>query len=144
MLGRMLAWCALRCLNSDWRGLETQLITITELYRSSLSKKIPKIIIRVLIAAEDHRFCQHSGVDLFAIVAALCRSIWQHRLFGASTINQQLVRVLTCHYDRTLKRKVKEILLASLVTRVIPKTEIPGIYLSVAYFGWRMNGLEQA
>ena len=65
-------------------------------------------------------------------------------MFGASTINQQLVRVLTNRYERTFKRKVKEILLASLVARAIPKTDIPGIYLSVAYFGWRMNGLVQA
>ena len=99
---------------------------------------------QLLIAGEDHRFYQHSGVDFFAVGAALYRSILQHHMFGASTINQQLVRVLTNRYERTFKRKVKEILLASLVARAIPKTDIPGIYLSVAYFGWRMNGLVQA
>jgi membrane peptidoglycan carboxypeptidase len=140
----MLAWLAIRCLNADWQNLEIRLLATYEIYRSSLKTNVPEIIVRALVAGEDHRFYQHSGVDFIGILAALRRSIWQRRTYGASTINQQLIRVLTNRYERTLKRKIKEILLASLVTRSIPKSDIPGVYLSVAYFGWTMNGLEQA
>lgn len=140
----MLAWFAIRCFKAEWQNIESRLLATYDIYQSSLKTKIPEIIVRALIAGEDHRFYQHSGVDFIGIVAALRRSIWQRRLFGASTINQQLIRVLTDRYERTLKRKVKEILFASLVTRAIPKSDVPGVYLSVAYFGWAMNGLEQA
>jgi membrane peptidoglycan carboxypeptidase len=140
----MLAWFAMRYFKAEWQSVEIRLLATYDIYRSSLKTNVPEIIVRALIAGEDHRFYKHSGVDFIGIVAAIRRSIWQRRMFGASTINQQLIRVLTDRYERTLKRKVKEILFASLVTRAIPKSDIPGLYLSIAYFGWAMNGLEQA
>jgi len=55
-----------------------------------------------------------------------------------------LVRVVTNQFERNLRRKVREILLASLVTEYFSKTETPAIYLSVGYYGWRMNSYSQA
>lgn len=52
--------------------------------------------------------------------------------------------MLTGRYERTLRRKVQEILLATLVTRAISKNELPAIYIKIAYYGWRMNGFKQA
>jgi len=47
-------------------------------------------------------------------------------------------------YERSLRRKFREMLLACLVADIVPKADIPGLYLSVAYYGWRMNGLAEA
>ena len=56
----------------------------------------------------------------------------------------QLVRVLTDRFDRSWRRKVDEMALAILVTSHVPKAELLALYLSVGYYGWRMNGLAQA
>jgi membrane peptidoglycan carboxypeptidase len=140
----ILASAAAAWLKSDCEMFEAQLQTAYRAYRSSLRGRIPDIVVTALIAGEDHRFHQHFGVDFVAIAAAIWRYIWHGQLSGASTINQQLVRVITRRYDRKVERKVREILLASRVSYVVPKGDIPGLYLSIAYFGWRMNGLEQA
>jgi membrane carboxypeptidase/penicillin-binding protein len=52
---------------------------------------------------------------------------------GGSTLEQQLARVVTNRYEPTIRRKIEETLLASLLVGRIPKTDIPGLYLSVAY-----------
>ena len=99
---------------------------------------------RLLVLGEDHRMAWHPGVDPLA----LCRAAWRtysrgHRE-GGSTVAMQFVRVLTGRFERTWRRKVDEIALAILVTRYVPKVELPALYLSVGYFGWRMNGIAQA
>jgi len=101
-------------------------------------------IVAALVAAEDHRFYRHNGVDPMAIVGAFYRFIACRKLRGASTIEQQLVRVLTGHRERTLKRKLKEMVLASCISNEYSKSDIAEMYLSVAYFGWGMNGVEEA
>src|SRR5207244_8697723 len=63
---------------------------------------------------------------------------------GASTIEQQIVRVLTNRFERTFVRKVHEVLLAALVADLFPKSATPRLYLSIGYFGWRMDGFLQA
>jgi membrane peptidoglycan carboxypeptidase len=63
---------------------------------------------------------------------------------GASTIEQQIVRVITGRYERTLRRKIREIFLAVLVARFFPKAVLPAVYLAIGYYGWRMNGYVQA
>jgi len=74
--------------------------------------------------------------------------VWRGVVFrrpeGASTIEMQVVRVVSGRYERTLARKVKEMALATLVTRAIPKEALPAIYLRLGYFGWRMNGFSAA
>lgn len=62
---------------------------------------------------------------------------------GASTIEQQLVRVLTNNYQKTFKRKFKEIILSTTLSEIIPRKDIPSVYLQVAYFGTGMQGLEE-
>jgi len=98
---------------------------------------------KVLISGEDHRFHYHIGFDCIAILRAVKNRIFYKKTEGASTIEQQLVRVLTNDFERTFKRKVQEILLSTTVSSVIPKSAIPKIYLNVAYYGPGMNGLNQ-
>lgn len=99
---------------------------------------------QLLISGEDHRFFSHGGIDLVAVCRALWRGIVLRHPEGASTIEMQIVRVLSGRYERTTRRKVREMALATLVTREIPKGALPAIYLRLGYFGWRMNGFAAA
>ena len=99
---------------------------------------------KFLISGEDHRFKYHFGFDFIAIIRAIRNRIFYKKIEGASTIEQQLVRVLTNRYDRTLTRKIREILLSTTLTDIVPRRHIPMIYLHVAYYGTNMHGLSQA
>jgi penicillin-binding protein 1A len=102
------------------------------------------VLANVLVAAEDHRFAFHFGVDPIAVCRVIWRRIRYGRREGASTIAMQLVRVLTGRFDKTIRRKITEAILALKLCQHVTKDEIPYIYLKVAYFGARMNGLSQA
>jgi|GEM_PF-526701 len=97
-----------------------------------------------LISVEDRRYFSHPGCDVRGIFRALYVFLCKGRIEGASTIEQQLVRVLTGRYERTLRRKLVEIILAMLLSADKSKDEIARLYLSVAYYGWRMKGYRQA
>lgn len=103
---------------------------------------VPDFWIDYLIFAEDHRFNIHYGIDFYAIVRAIhstkVRKIYQ----GASTIQQQYVRVVTSRYERTLWRKIREQLLAIILTHRINKVEIAKAYLTIAFYGSQQDGLE--
>ncbi len=144
LLGKTLAFLAPILVGDKWAMTAEKLASSYAEYRLRLGSRIPAVLATALIAAEDHRFQRHNGVDLIAITRAVWRYVSQGRREGGSTIEQQLVRTLTRQYDRQLKRKLIEILLAIRVQTIIPKEEIPGVYLSVAYFGWRMNGVPEA
>lgn len=99
---------------------------------------------RLLVLGEDHRIASHPGVDPLALCRALWRTYGCGRREGGSTIAMQLVRVLTGRFERSWRRKADEMVLAVLLTRHVPRGEIPALYLSVGYYGWRMNGFDQA
>ena len=99
---------------------------------------------RLLVLGEDHRIARHPGVDPVALCRALWRTYCCGRREGGSTIAMQLVRVLTGRFERSWRRKANEIVLALRVTRHVPRGELPELYLSVGYYGWRMNGFDQA
>ena len=113
-------------------------------YNEDISKIISPILFRALILAEDRRFDFHGGIDFIAILRAILYSLQYGKIQGASTIEQQLTRVVINRYERTIKRKIHEILLAVCVKEVLSKEEILGIYLRIAYFGYRMKGIEAA
>jgi membrane peptidoglycan carboxypeptidase len=113
-------------------------------YRASDFPALDPILSEAAIMAEDHRHFHHRGVDIVALGRAAWCCIFKSSLQGGSTIEQQLVRTITGRYERTLRRKIREVFLATFVESVIPKEEVVPIYLSIAYFGARMNGLEQA
>ena len=98
---------------------------------------------RLLISGEDHRFRYHYGFDVIAILRAVKNRLLYNKFEGASTIEQQLVRVLTNDFEKTFKRKIKEIFLSTTLRELVPRKDIPTIYLQVAYFGDEMNGINQ-
>jgi penicillin-binding protein 1A len=125
-------------------GIKKDFEKIMSFYNSLLRINLPSVLINALIVGEDHRFFLHKGFDPIAVIRALWNLVLKDNRQGGSTIEQQLVRVVTGNYQPTIKRKLREILLASIIDEIIPKDEIPSVYLYTAYFGWRMNGVFQA
>jgi penicillin-binding protein 1A len=127
----------------EWHVLK---VALRDSYNNYLrnSHRSSVLLHKLLISGEDHRFFSHGGFDLVAIARAIWRNLAFNKREGASTIEQQIVRVLTGNYQKSLRRKAKEIFLATLVRDVVTKQELPGLYLDIAYYGWRMNDLHQA
>ena len=143
MLATLLRGIAAILLQEDWCLLRSRITRHLHDARRRSQDAPPIIAQLLLVSGEDHRHSRHPGYDLIAIARALWRRLHGVRE-GASTIDQQVVRVLTGRYDRTLARKVREILLATLVARHFPKAALPALYLEIAYYGWHMNGFAQA
>ncbi|QWK10833.1 MAG: PBP1A family penicillin-binding protein [Thermoflexus hugenholtzii] len=102
-------------------------------------------LIRATVATEDPRFWQHPGFDPIAIVRAIYQAIREGEVVsGASTIPQQLVRNLIISPERTLRRKIKEAVLAAEITRRYPREQILEIYLNTIYYGNLAYGVEAA
>ena len=92
------------------------------------------LLINSLVVAEDHRFFFHDGIDPYAIFRASIKTL-SGQVQGASTIEQQLVRTITKDYEKTLRRKIREALLASTLRRKFTKCEVAWAYLLIAYWG---------
>lgn len=128
-------------LRKEWQGIKSR---VADIRADTEQMDISPTLVALLIAAEDHRFGSHPGVDLISLCRAVWRTLFCRKREGGSTIAMQLVRVITGRYERTIGRKITEIYFAIRLTRQVPKSDIPKLYLSIAYFGWRMNGLKQA
>lgn len=138
----LLGYIAKRIYNKKFEQLRDRLLVEYELVKVDKTKNY-NTLSKILISGEDHRFHYHIGFDFIAIMRAVRNRICYKKIEGASTIEQQLVRVLTNDFERTFKRKIQEILLSTTVSSVIPKNAIPKIYLNVAYYGTGMDGLDQ-
>lgn len=128
---------------AQWDALRTRLTAS----KSAAEKLLPfdlGLIPTALVAGEDRRFFSHYGIDLYSITRALYRAATGKSIEGASTITQQLVRVYSGDYRYSISRKLKEIMLASLADDLLSKNDQIKLYLFRAYFGWKMNGINQA
>jgi len=109
-----------------------------------LSRISPNLT-RALLATEDQRFYQHRGFDLVRIAsAALVNVRHGRRAQGGSTITQQLARQSFLTPDKTLHRKVQELILAARIERLYTKDQILELYLNKVYFGDGLYGAEAA
>jgi penicillin-binding protein 1A len=108
-------------------------------------EKIPKLLTAALVATEDRKFYEHSGVDLKGIARAIIKDIKAGEFVeGASTITQQLSKTLFLTPRKTLVRKLKEAILAFQLERRYTKDEILELYLNQVYFGSGAYGVESA
>lgn len=98
-------------------------------------------LIDFLIIAEDHRYYNHIGFDVISIIRALYKNLFLNKHEGASTIEQQLIRVLTNDYRYSFKRKIKEIILAVMLKKIADKRLIAFVYLNIAYYGTNYQNL---
>lgn len=95
----------------------------------------------VLVTAEDHRNPIHYGIDPIAIIRCIYLQLTKKIIQGGSTIEQQLVRTLTGRYEKTLRRKLREQIIAILLNETVRnKNEIGKAYLHCAYFGHAKEG----
>lgn len=94
----------------------------------------PNILIHSVISIEDRRYFNHTGVDFYSICRAIIKNIISKRLEGASTIEQQFVRSVTGNRKIDFKRKIDEILLASMLSAKYKKPHIITAYLLIYPF----------
>jgi penicillin-binding protein 1A len=109
------------------------------------SGKMPLLVQRAFIAAEDRRFYQHDGVDPVGIGRAMVRNLSRGSVEeGASTITQQLARTVFLSQDRTIVRKLEEAALAGKLERQLSKNQILEQYLNYVYLGSSAYGVADA
>jgi len=111
--------------------------------RASLDT-LPLHLVQAVLAAEDVRFFTHPGYDVQAIVRAAWRMYQDDGTQGASTITQQLARNLLpdeIGFERTLRRKTREMLLAREIERRFAKREILATYLDFVFLGQGAYGV---
>jgi hypothetical protein len=141
---RLIQIVTARLYSNEWNQLKTKINTLAVPAEEFRKTHNCHLLVAALVLAEDRRFYSHGGTDPIAVCRALFKTIVERKIQGGSTIEQQLVRVLTSDYRKTLNRKLKEIALAVRLHRVLRKDQIPVAYLVSAYFGWHMNGVRQA
>jgi penicillin-binding protein 1A len=107
---------------------------------------IPRNMRNAIIAIEDRRFYENSGVDIRGIARAFSQDILQRKAVqGGSTIAQQFVKnALQAQADRTVFQKLREAAMAYHLTRKWPKSKILTQYLNSIYFGNGAYGVESA
>jgi penicillin-binding protein 1A len=107
--------------------------------------KMPQLVEQAFVAAEDRRFYNHNGVDIWGISRALLTNLRQGAVReGASTITQQLARTVFLSQERTLPRKLKEAALAYKLERQLSKQQILEQYLNYVYLGSGAYGVADA
>ncbi len=106
--------------------------------------RTPKLLQDAVLAVEDARFREHSGVDPKGMARAALALLTGGRKQGASTITQQLVRTMLLSRELTAERKTKEIMLALKVEQAMSKDAILEVYLNEIFLGQRAYGFAAA
>lgn len=106
--------------------------------------KLPPHVVEAFLAIEDRRFYSHWGIDPRGLARALWSNITGSSVQGGSTITQQLAKISFLTPERSLTRKLREMLIAFWLEAWLTKDEILGRYLSNAYFGDNVYGLRAA
>ena len=107
--------------------------------------EVPKTLIQAFMATEDQRFEKHHGVDYQGILRALLSNIQAGDVVeGGSTITQQLARIVYFNQERTITRKLKEMLMAQRIEKAVDKNTILERYLNLVYLGSGAYGVADA
>ena len=108
-------------------------------------EQLPPTLVQAVLATEDRRFFDHHGVDWLGIIRAMLTNIRQGRVVqGGSSITQQLAKNVFLSSERSMERKLKELLVAFWLERTFSKQEILAIYLNRVYFGAGNYGVDAA
>lgn len=106
---------------------------------------MPQSLLNAFLATEDHKFYEHHGLSIRGIIrSALVNLYHRKKVQGASTITQQLVRLLFFDAKKTFVRKVKEQIFSLLVEFQFTKDQILETYLNHVYFGYGIYGVQAA
>ncbi|MCM2271278.1 MAG: transglycosylase domain-containing protein, partial [candidate division Zixibacteria bacterium] len=106
---------------------------------------LPKPLIDMLLASEDQQYYDHWGINITRVAVVAVTNILHLQIrAGASTITQQLSRMLFLNQRQTLERKIKEALTAIKLERTYSKEEILEMYLNQYYFSRGAYGIQAA
>jgi membrane carboxypeptidase/penicillin-binding protein len=131
------------CLTIGVRPWSVDFRRLVDQLASTSVPELSSAFVHALVAAEDHRFWHHCGVDLRSVVRAIVRFA-NGRREGASTIQQQLVRVVTNRYEVSLARKSRELVFAIALGKFFSRDQLVRLYLARGYYGHRMSGVRAA
>lgn len=107
--------------------------------------KIPDYVKKAFIATEDKSFYSNPGIDIFGIIRAVFKNIVKMGVAeGGSTISQQLAKNLFLTPEKSISRKIKEMVLAVRLNKVYTKDKILEMYLNQIYLGQGSYGVEAA
>ncbi len=107
-------------------------------------KDMPKVMKDAVLAIEDARFYEHGGVDYIGVLRAGITNLWNKRGQGASTITMQVARNVYLSSERTLTRKLYELLLTFKLEAGLSKYQILEIYMNQIFLGHRAYGFAAA
>ncbi|MCS6997698.1 MAG: transglycosylase domain-containing protein, partial [Casimicrobiaceae bacterium] len=108
-------------------------------------REVPEVLKLAILAAEDERFYQHTGVDYLGVArAAFANLVHGGRRQGASTITMQVARNFFLTSEKTLTRKLYEALLAFKIENNLTKDQILELYINQIYLGQRAYGFAAA
>ena len=106
--------------------------------------EIPKVMKDAVLAIEDARFYEHGGVDYKGVLRAAIENLRDAHSQGASTITMQLARNFYLSTEKTLTRKLYEVLLAMNIERQMSKEQILEVYMNQIFLGQRAHGFAAA
>jgi penicillin-binding protein 1A len=107
--------------------------------------QVPRNMVLSVLAAEDADFYEHEGLDYNGILRAVGRDIIAGRAAqGGSTITQQVVKLVLLTPERTISRKIRELILARRLENELSKDEILHLYLNHVNFGHGRYGIQEA
>ena len=136
----------------DRNGILLQITPLEEGLRREKAQNIPAYVKDIFVFAEDKRFYQHGGVDLFALTRAIYQNITGgRRISGASTITMQLARLISAEArtgqearSGSLTRKISEAVNAMRLEARLSKDQILELYLNSLPFGFSAEGIASA
>ncbi len=129
----------------DAKGEQVSCLSAGETRISISLEQVPLHVRHAFISAEDARFYEHIGVDFIRILGAAWEDIKAGSYVqGASTINQQLVKLSHLSSKKVMSRKLEEAILAYQMEQQFSKDEILEMYLNYIYFGGGFYGIEAA
>lgn len=109
------------------------------------SEELPQYVVDAIVYTEDRRFYQHFGFDIISFTRAMAANIFAGRYAqGGSTITQQVAKNLFLTSEKSVRRKVQELLLAFWLEYKFSKEQILTLYLNRVYLGSGAYGIEAA
>ncbi|WP_159455517.1 biosynthetic peptidoglycan transglycosylase [Pseudobacteriovorax antillogorgiicola] len=114
-------------------------------FRSDFSQTYSRFLIHSFVANEDSSFWQHQGVNFRALIEAIKVNLAEgYFRLGASTITMQMVKNLYFHQNKTISRKLQEIIISLYLEQILSKTQIIDIYANIIEFGPDIYGIHEA
>ena len=125
--------------------LEDKIASLEKDENYSYFDELPKDYVNAVVAIEDHRFYDHSGIDIISIGRAIVRNITNlDYVEGGSTITQQVAKNLYFSQEKKMTRKIAEVFVAFDLEKNYNKDKILELYVNTNYFGSGYYGVKEA